>query len=464
MYFVTIFLDYHIPITRAEPEVSLMDVNWCHEEGYRILINEKRSVRQAEAKDIKNVLRDMNDKGRPFLCLENELCQTSWSSPCMTAKNQYQFLWTKKLQFIREKNWLNNEQNVLLLSKRYYHENIEESKTILQKTDISEVSMFFWQLQIQNQKATNNEEELKQMNAQIKSVYTIYDIILACKEKMMSNLSNLSNNDARRYYDFSVIASIFIERRLPRFDFNKTIDKTLMIEEYTIAIYKLHWIHWRYKSILIILQTVLTLQCLAKEDKRMFMESLEIYKDQTDINEACYIYTFMHAYLKGKNVNYDEKHVDTIREEFEQMLIQIDAFLTKHLLLAITALHFDSGKNQNQKGIESKEVHIVMNWLCNSWLGHENVIMTDNLDESTLQQINKSELESAERMFSTVRWVDIYFEEVLFLRSFSTPIKKARRILGRMYFDTQPLQGNQETVNFHDSEEEEALKEKQFQL
>ncbi|CAF4248261.1 unnamed protein product, partial [Rotaria sordida] len=124
----------------------------------------------------------------------------------------------------------------------------------------------------------------------------------------------------------------------------------------------------------------------------------------------------------------------------------------------------DSGKNQNQKEIESKEVHIVMNWLCNSWLGHENVIMTDNLDESTLQQINKSELESAERMFSTVRWVDIYFEEVLFLRSFSTPIKKARRILGRMYFDTQPLQGNQETVNFHDSEEEEALKEKQFQL
>jgi hypothetical protein len=135
-------------------------------------------------------------------------------------------------------------------------------------------------------------------------------------------------------------------------------------------------------------------------------------------------------------------------------------------------------ENQNRGEIESKEVHIIMNWLCISWLGNENVTMVNDSDVclDDLEQINRTKLETAERyartcilnmlfyrMYSIASWDRNHFEEVLLLRS-SPPFERVpRRILGQMFFDDQPLRLKDDgSLNFNDSPDEEKWKNKRL--
>ena len=83
--------------------------------------------------------------------------------------------------------------------------------------------------------------------------------------------------------------------------------------------------------------------------------------------------------------------------------------------------------NQNQSEIEGKELLIVMNWLCMFWLGNECVTMVNdsNIHLASLEEINRTKLESAERyartcilntlfyrMYSTASWDFNHFEKV----------------------------------------------------
>jgi hypothetical protein len=135
-------------------------------------------------------------------------------------------------------------------------------------------------------------------------------------------------------------------------------------------------------------------------------------------------------------------------------------------------------ENQNQGEIVSKEVHIIMNWLCIFWLGNENVTMVNDSDVYLpyLEQINRTKLETAERyartcilnmlfyrMYSIASWDRNHFEEVLLLQS-SPPFERVpRRILGQMFFDDQPLRLKDDgSLNFNDSPDEEKLKNRRL--
>ena len=180
-----------------------------------------------------------------------------------------------------------------------------------------------------------------EVNNELTSIYHIYDISLASKEKIMSNMYNLSNSDAKRYCDLAAIASSLIQNRTSTFDQYKTIDGTPMALEHRNTITVLHHNWWRYKWILIIVQAVLTLKGLTDEDKEMFTAVVQIVQERYDQCEACYVYTFVYAYHKGENVNHADDMVNNVREECEQTLIKDDAFMIKEFLLAITALHYD---------------------------------------------------------------------------------------------------------------------------
>jgi hypothetical protein len=130
---------------------------------------------------------------------------------------------------------------------------------------------------------------------------------------------------------------------------------------------------------------------------------------------------------------------------------------------------FIDEKNWNQHEIENKEVHIVMNWLCNSWVGSEQVTMVNNIEK-----INRNEIQDAERYersriinmlyyrtYLTVQWNRNYHEEVLFNRAALSFDEKPRRIFGQMLFDKQPLCISGSNVDSNDSLQELELKQKQ---
>jgi len=281
-------------VTKQQGIMSETNVRWCSEDGYRLLNLKKRLIREAEAENIK----EMDHEGEPCQFLLNRLLEKSWNSSCETLKYAYQQLWNENLQFIREKDWLKKESKILIL-KREYHASIVEMNRALNEITTLEIGRLSYLLNDQKEKEKLYDEQLKRINKQFKSIYPIYDVILACREKMIFgiSMSNLSIDDAKRYCELGVIASVIIEDRSPYFNCQETIGGTPMEAEYKSTHSLLNHIWWRHKCILIILQTVLTLKCLTDEERRTFMEHSNYVEKLVDMCEACYVYTLVQAYL-----------------------------------------------------------------------------------------------------------------------------------------------------------------------
>jgi hypothetical protein len=113
-------------------------------------------------------------------------------------------------------------------------------------------------------------------------------------------------------------------------------------------------------------------------------------------------------------------------------------------------------RNKNQDETENTAVYIVMNWLCNFWLGNKSTSVTmvnnSDIDLVELEKNGRTNLEAAERYartcilnalyyrtYSIAPWDCNHFEEVLLLQSSSPLVRQPRRILGQMLFDNEPL-------------------------
>ncbi|UJR12466.1 hypothetical protein I4U23_016642 [Adineta vaga] len=293
------------------------------------LIAAKYQIREAEAADIKQVLSTLsiNDQDNVLKVLD-ALWKKNWSKHCQQVRSQNAKLWLDMLGFFGTIRRLGNDLAQKVDSKREYQTSV--LKTYAIHEDPHELTYLCLDAKNRGQKYSNDLTILSD-----KSVYGLYGIILASREKMRANLTNLSSDDAMRYCDYAVIASLPLQDKSPsQSDMFKTINGNSGPD----SIFELNHIWWYYKCILIIFQTVLTLDCLTDSEKKVFDKDLETVQYYFDVCEAYFIYKLTYAYFEeGHEVNHDNK---PIIEKYEQILINRDAYMTIQFLIALTALHF----------------------------------------------------------------------------------------------------------------------------
>lgn len=118
----------------------------------------------------------------------------------------------------------------------------------------------------------------------------------------------------------------------------------------------------------------------------------------------------------------------------------------------------------NKEEVKKKQLLIVMNWLCNSWPGEEEVSMKDSIDGSYHEQ-SRAKIQCGDgyyrniisdmlyyRMNLNVRW-DAYYDTDNDKNPWCIKdAPKGRRILGRIYFDDQPLTEEPNNVDLKSQE------------
>ncbi|CAF1224436.1 unnamed protein product [Adineta ricciae] len=334
-------------------ESELLNFNWFSEAGYSRLKAAKFAVRRAEAEDIKAIRDKMIEEGISYQYLPDNVRELPWGASCSEEKCRYEILQNTKLKFIQRKQLQGNskqkeqaeKKQSILDVKRSYQENVVQRNKALNKTSAERDEDGDNLCSLLNAVKLDEQYYRKLLRDAIektKSIYSVYDISLACRENMLNGLSSLSNEQARNYCEKASLASLTIQEKLDSLDDRETLRGVRLVTEGESSLrYSLDPCCQRYKYIRVILQTVLTLKYLTNEEKIVFKEHLELTNGLIDKYEACYVFILVRAFLNGNDANYDDDDVKKFIEKCEEDFIRQDALFTLQVLVAVTALHFN---------------------------------------------------------------------------------------------------------------------------